>query len=195
MVGKLLNEMRIISGKLKGKPIKYVKSLITRPLKDSVKENIFNILAHNSLFKIDINKANVLDLYSGVGSFGIECISRGANKITFVEKDKTAINLLRENLIALSIQKKADIFEGDISQFFKKSIDNKFEIFFFDPPFKNNNYLDYISLISNKKIFKDNHVVIIHRERKTSEIIDKFLKPILIKEYSRSKIIFGKLFA
>ena len=76
--------MRIISGKLKGKTILFTKSNITRPLKDSVKENIFNILLHSNLIKVDIINSNILDLYSGVGSFGIECLSRGAQNVTFV---------------------------------------------------------------------------------------------------------------
>ena len=80
--------MRIISGKLKGKTILFTKSNITRPLKDSVKENIFNILLHSNLIKVDLVDSNILDLYSGVGSFGIECLSRGAKKVTFVEKFK-----------------------------------------------------------------------------------------------------------
>ena len=78
--------MRIISGYLKGKSIIFLKNSNTRPLKDSVKENIFNILKHSNLMNINIEKANILDLYSGIGSFGIECISRGAEKDTFVEK-------------------------------------------------------------------------------------------------------------
>ena len=83
--------MRIISGFLKGKRIKYTKNIITRPLKDSVKENIFNILRHSNSIKIKIEKANVLDLYSGVGSFGIECNSRGAENVTFIENTNTII--------------------------------------------------------------------------------------------------------
>ena len=66
--------MRIISGLYKGKRINFLKNSITRPLKDVVKENIFNILNHN-LIKIDLN-SSVLDAYSGIGSFGIECLSR-----------------------------------------------------------------------------------------------------------------------
>ena len=68
--------MRIISGKLKGKSLNFLKSSITRPLKDSVKENIFNILKHSNLINLKIDRANILDLYSGIGSFGLECISR-----------------------------------------------------------------------------------------------------------------------
>ena len=76
--------MRIISGTLKGKPIAFIKSAITRPLKDSVKENIFNIIAHSNLLDINLNKSNILDLYSGVGSFGLECVSRGSDKVIFL---------------------------------------------------------------------------------------------------------------
>ena len=67
--------MRIISGSLKGKSINFLKNTKTRPLKDSVKENIFNILIHSNLMPTKFDAYNVLDLYSGIGSFGIECIS------------------------------------------------------------------------------------------------------------------------
>ena len=98
--------MRIVSGVLKGRKIKFLKNLNTRPLKDSVKESIFNILTHSKT--INIKNSNILDLYSGIGSFGIECISRGADKITFVDKDLNATNILKENLIKLSIIKKQE---------------------------------------------------------------------------------------
>ena len=86
---------------LKGKKIKFLKNKITRPLKDSVKENIFNILIHSKLIKLKFKNSNILDLYSGVGSFGIECISRGAKKVTFVEKNNinAILKILKKNLI------------------------------------------------------------------------------------------------
>ena len=99
--------MRIISGSLKGKSIDFLKNMNTRPLKDSVKENIFNILKHSNLFNVTTEKAIILDLYSGIGSFGIECISRGAAKVTFVEQDKNAVNVLSKNLNKLSVIDKA----------------------------------------------------------------------------------------
>ena len=87
--------MRIISGFLKGKSINYLRNSMTRPLKDSVKENIFNILHHSNLINVKIKNANVLDLFSGIGSFGIECISREAKKVTFVERDLEAVKILK----------------------------------------------------------------------------------------------------
>ena len=79
--------MRIIGGRFKGKKINFIRSSFTRPLKDSVKENIFNVLTHSSKIDAPIKGSKVLDLYSGVGSFGLECISRGSEKVSFVEKN------------------------------------------------------------------------------------------------------------
>ena len=94
--------MRIISGSLKGKTISFLKNLNTRPLKDSVKENIFNILFHSNLFNVDMQNAHILDLYSGVGSFGIECISRGASKVVFIEENINTVKILK--IISLNYQ-------------------------------------------------------------------------------------------
>ena len=80
------NQMRIISGKLKGKSIGFIKTLRTRPLKDSVKENIFNVLSHSNEINTRIKNAKVLDLYSGVGSFGLECLSRDAKRLLLLKK-------------------------------------------------------------------------------------------------------------
>ena len=72
--------MRIISGQFKGKKIANPKDTKTRPLKDLTKESIFNILVHSNKINIDLNNSNILDLFSGVGSFGLECLSRGLRK-------------------------------------------------------------------------------------------------------------------
>ena len=59
---------------------------------------MFNVLLHSNLIKVNLVDSNILDLYSGIGSFGIECISRGAKKITFVEKNKPTFEILEKNL-------------------------------------------------------------------------------------------------
>ena len=125
--------MRIISGRLKGKSIKFIKNSTTRPLKDSVKENIFNILEHSKEVNVKITKANILDLYSGIGSFGIECISRGANRVTFVEQDRNIANILKDNLIQLSILDKTEIITNKIENVLKKEQLKKYNIFFLIP--------------------------------------------------------------
>ena len=123
--------MRIISGVLKGKSVNFLKNSITRPLKDSVKENIFNVLKHSKLINADIENADVLDLYSGVGSFGLECISRGAKKVLFVEQDKMAFKILKENLLKLSVENKASVINSSVDNIFENNKKNKFNFFFF----------------------------------------------------------------
>ena len=99
-------------------------------MKDSVKENIFNILEHSNVIKVKINNSNILDLYSGIGSFGIECISREAGKVTFVENDQQAINILRANLKNLSFLKRVKIINDTISNFLTLKQEEKYNIFF-----------------------------------------------------------------
>jgi len=183
--------MRIISGLLKGKSINFLKNSKTRPLKDSVKENIFNILKHSKLVNVKLEEANILDLYSGIGSFGIESISRGAAKVVFVEQDEKAANTLNENLIKLAISHKGKIINNKIEKILKNINSEKFNIIFLDPPFADKEFIKVINLIKEKNIYEKKHIIIIHRERKSKDKLDNFLKIIFYKNYGRSKIIFG----
>ena len=129
--------MRIISGDSKGKKILEPKDLNTRPLKDLTKESIFNILIHSNKFNVLLQNSNVLDLFSGVGSFGLECLSRGSGYVTFVENYNNVLPVLKENIVNLGYQKNSSIIENDIInnlnfKIFKK----KFDIIFLDPPYK-----------------------------------------------------------
>ena len=103
--------MRIISGALKGKSINFLKNSTTRPLKDNVRENIFNIINHSNLISINLKNSKVLDAYSGVGSFGVECLSRGAKQVTFVEKDQNASKILREKFDVIVHYRKSNGFQ------------------------------------------------------------------------------------
>ncbi len=183
--------MRIISGKLKGKSINFLKNSTTRPLKDSVKENIFNILSHSNLINVEIEKANILDLYSGIGSFGLECLSRGAKKVTFVEQDKNALNILTENLIKLSIIDQAIVLNNKIENILIRKDNEKYNIFFLDPPFSDENFIRSLNLIKKSKIYENKHIIIIHRERNSSDILDNSIRTLITKYYGRSKLIFG----
>ena len=101
--------MRIVSGSAKGKKILVPIDKKTRPLKDMVKESIFNIILHSNLFQSKIKNSNILDLFSGVGSFGLEAISRGAKKVVFFEDYKPALDLLKKNITNLELLNRARI--------------------------------------------------------------------------------------
>ena len=185
-------KMRIVSGFLKGKKIDFLKSTITRPLRDFVKENIFNIINHSNLIDVNLKNCNVLDLYAGVGSFGIECISRGAKKTTFIENDNKAYAMLEKNINNLKIENQSKIFKNKTISFLNK-LNNKdrFEIIFFDPPFAENFFIEELKIIKNLKIYKKKHLIIIHREQKSTDDLDKVINVLLTRRYSRSKVIFA----
>ena len=102
--------MRIISGIFKGSKIYLTKNKITRPLKDMVRESIFNLLTHSNKIYTDLENSNVLDLYSGTGSFGLECLSRKAKFTYFIENKEIALKILEKNIEKLKIKKKQKYF-------------------------------------------------------------------------------------
>ena len=137
--------MRILSGKLKGSKIltnnsrvEGSESFLTRPTSDRVKETLFNIIHHG--FNIDFMKASFFDSFSGSGAVGLEAISRGASKVSFLDKDRAACECIRKNMDNLKL------YEKDKSKsfcvlnydFFDKnlSLNDKFDIVFMDPPYE-----------------------------------------------------------
>jgi len=186
--------MRIIGGKLKGKKILAPTNKSTRPLKDIVRESIFNIIEHSNNEFVNLNNAKVLDLFSGTGSFGIECLSRGAEKVVFFENYANSIKILKKNLDLLKLNKYSKIIEKDtynISQFQLNLL--KFDLIFLDPPFKDNKINQLIEIIKKMKITSNESLIIIHRNKKIAENISKDLIISKEKNYGLSKIIFGKI--
>ena len=111
--------MRIIGGNLKGKKIFLPKDKKTRPLRDLVKESIFNLIEHSKHINLNIDSLNILDLFSGSGSFGIECISRGAKKVVFIEEYFEALKILKKNIIHINLEEKCTIIEKNCFNFFQ----------------------------------------------------------------------------
>ena len=183
--------MRIISGFFKGKKILEPKDYTTRPLKDLTKESIFNIIKHSNKFNILLENATVLDVFSGVGSFGLECLSRAAKKVVFVENYIGVLPILKKNLDKLKINKNYQIIEKNIyddntfSEF-----KNKFDIIFLDPPFKDKKINIIFEKITDFKILKQNSIIIIHRHKREEDIFPKNFKIIEEKNYGISKITF-----
>jgi len=187
--------MRVIGGKFKGKKLIEPKDKETRPLKDLTKESIFNIINHSNKFSIEIKKAYVLDLFSGVGSFGIECLSQGADHVTFIEKYDGVLPILKKNINNLKSEINYEIIENDILNNFEfKSLKLRYDIIFLDPPYKEKALKNILNTIIENKILKDNGVIIIHRHKKEIDEFPKNFQLIDEKKYGISKIIFGSYF-
>ena len=186
--------MRIISGSFRGKKILQPLDNFTRPLKDLTKESIFNVIKHSNKFNIDLEKSYILDLFSGVGSFGLECISRGAKFVTFIENYKEVLPILKKNLNSLKSVNNYKVLEKDILNDLNFiSLNQKFDLIFLDPPYKDKNLLIILNKIIESKILSNNGIIIIHRHKKELDEFPKNLKIIEEKKYGISKIIFATI--
>ena len=137
--------MRVLSGKLKGlriltndKKFKGSESFITRPTSDRVKETLFNILEYG--FNIDFSKISFFDCFSGSGAIGIEAISRGSSIVTFLDKDGAACECINKNFAKFKLHENNHVNRLRVinHDFFDKNLscNNKFDVFFFDPPYE-----------------------------------------------------------
>ena len=183
--------MRVISGSFRGKKILIPKDKKTRPLKDLTKESIFNIIEHSSKFKLDFYNSHILDLFSGVGSFGIECLSRGVKKVFFVENYSNVLILLKKNLSSLKSIQNYTIIEKDIyNEDIFSNLDFNFDIIFLDPPYKDKKMENLLIKIKDNNILSKNGIIILHRHKNEKDYFPSCFKLIEEKTYGISKIIF-----
>ena len=179
--------MRIIGGKNKGKKISLPIDKNTRPLRDLVKESIFNLIEHSNKFSVSI-------LISGTGSFGLECFSRGAKFITFVESYPHALNILRKNISKMDALSSSEVIENNCFELvkeYKNFSKKKFDIIFLDPPYKDKNINLLIDQIIDQKFLKKNGIILIHRHKKDDIEITSKLNIIDSRKYGISKITIG----
>ena len=169
----------------------------TRPLKDIARESIFNILTHSNKISLKLEQSNILDLYSGTGSFGLECLSRQAASVCFVESKKNAIEVLEKNIKKLKVKNKIKIFFNDIFDLIEKQkvLKSKFNLIFCDPPYKDTNVEKLIKLIFYKKLIIKNGIIILHRNKMTKEKLPNYFEIVDESTYGMSKIIFGKFWS
>jgi 16S rRNA (guanine966-N2)-methyltransferase len=127
--------MRIIAGQFRSRVLTAPPGLSTRPTSDRLRETLFNVIAPR------IGGASFLDLYAGSGAVGIEAISRGADRVTFVERDPSALKVLRANLERLRITDGFRINAGSVKVFLQKRSANAgpkpvpHDLVFLDPPY------------------------------------------------------------
>ncbi|MEA3352102.1 MAG: 16S rRNA (guanine(966)-N(2))-methyltransferase RsmD [Chloroflexota bacterium] len=123
-----MSNLRVITGKAKGHPLRMVPGNITRPITDRVKESLFNIIA------ADIQNATMLDMFAGTGSVGIEALSRGAQFVRFVDRHNAAIKTIRANLESTGLSDRADVLRRDAFAVLEQDVDRAFDYIYIAPP-------------------------------------------------------------
>jgi len=165
--------VRVIAGSARGVCLSSVKGDKTRPIQDRTKESLFNILSGI------IQDSRVIDLYAGTGAIGIEALSRGAASCIFIENNRLAIQVIRDNLVATGLQNKATILKYDVletaSYLEKNGI--KLDIVFAAPPYplvEENSYrselLTFFSILSEKHIIPPEGIVILQQRKAEFQI-------------------------
>ena len=188
--------MRIISGLNKGKKLIMPNDKTTRPLKDMAKESVFNILTHANYINFHLKDSKVLDLFSGIGSFGLECISRGSKFVFFLENYPPVLEILKNNISNLKCGNKSKVIDIDAfkinSNTFKE--DQKFQIIFCDPHYKEKKIELLIKNIIEMNILEKRGIIIIHRKKGDVDKYPKKFNIIVKKNYGLSTFVFGREF-
>jgi 16S rRNA (guanine966-N2)-methyltransferase len=118
--------MRVIAGEFRSRRLKTLPGLETRPTPDRLRETLFNVLAPM------IDGAVFVDAYAGTGAVGIEALSRGARRCIFIERNRAAVAVIRDNLAALGLDARAEVFSGKVATVLERTAD----IVFLDPPYE-----------------------------------------------------------
>lgn len=170
--------MRVISGKYRGLEIKGYNIDGTRPTMDRVKESLFGSIQGF------VKNSTCLDLFAGSGALGIEALSEGADKCYFVDKNKIAINILKENLDRLKVKEEYYLINKDYIDALN-NLDIKFDIIFLDPPYHLNMMNDAIDIIIKKNLLNDGGILVCEYEEGS---IDCSLELIKSKKYGSKNI-------
>lgn len=177
--------MKIIAGIYRGLKLRSLPGKEIRPTPGRIREAIFDIISNK------IVGAEFLDLFSGTGAVGIEAISRGAKKVTFVEIDVRAVNLIKENLKIIYKDSLPTIIRNNSLQAIKSLNINqiKFDIVFLDPPYFKNYYLKTLQEIDKSTIINEGGLIIVQHSTNV-EVKSDFKNIFFLKErkYGNSKI-------
>ena len=175
--------MRVIAGKAKGTKLTSIKSSKVRPTLDQVRETLFNILGH------DLSGEYFLDLFGGSGAIGIEALSRGAEKVVWVENNRQSQDLIYANLKKCRFENndesKLSYLNWELlkmgalqalSVLEKKAL--KFDVIYIDPPFVDNLYEKCLIGLSKSQLLKKESLIVVEHHNKNilQEIYDRLFR-------------------
>lgn len=182
--------LRVISGKARGLKLDAPKNQDVRPTTDRVKESLFNMI--NSY----IMDSNILDLFAGTGSLGIECLSRGAKNCVFVDKSKDSINIVRSNVKKARVENESTILNVDFKDAVKRlsTQNQKFDVIFMDPPYYENMFIECLKSIDKFNLLDEDGIIVVEHDTKDlfEDSIGRLNKS-REKKYGNTTLTFYKL--
>lgn len=181
--------MRVIAGSARSLPLKTVKSRDVRPTTDRIKETLFNILSPY------IPGCRFLDLFSGSGGIGIEALSRGASRAVFVEKDREALRIIRENLSFTRLSDRADVIADDAVRAVRGLNGSEcFDVIFMDPPYNHLLEKDVIEALMDSTAAGQNTLIVVEASAETdfSYLHETGFEIVRDKPYGTNRHVFIK---
>ncbi len=145
--------MRVITGTARGRKLKDLPGMDTRPTTDKVKESIFNIV------QFDVEGRRVLDLFGGTGQLGIEALSRGAASCVFVDQSREAVRVIRENVKTTGFENQSRVVQGDAAAFLG-ACRERFGLAFLDPPYASDLLDRALKQMADIDIMTENGIII-----------------------------------
>ena len=170
--------MRVITGSARGRRLKELEGMETRPTTDRVKEGLFNVL------QFDIEGRKVLDLFAGTGQLGIEALSRGAKSCLFVDRSAEALAIVKANCKTAGVDRQSDIRQGEAESFLA-NIRGPFDLALLDPPFHHDTVAAVLPLLAAK--MAPGGVVLCETARE-ADLPEQAGALTLVKQYNYGKI-------
>ena len=159
------NSIRIIAGQWRGRRLSVLDSEGLRPSTDRVRETLFNWLMNN------VPDANCLDLFAGSGALGLEALSRGAQRVEFVEASRSVASALQQNIDVLGVSTNlAPVATQDARNYLKTTPSKPFDIVFLDPPFESDLLVQVISLINQSAWLADDALIYVEQAKKSAAV-------------------------
>lgn len=148
--------MRIIGGESRGRSIRLPGGCHIRPTADRIKEALFNILGH-------VEGKFFLDVFAGCGNIGLEALSRGARGSVFVEKDTRLIEAIRENVLLLGFEGRAEMIAADAEKGMRRlrKRGERFDILFADPPYEEGFLTEIMKCLEGAELLAENGIIIL----------------------------------
>ncbi len=177
--------MRVITGTAKGRKLVAPKSNKVRPALDKIKEAIFSIL-------FDVTELNVLDVFAGSGSIGIEALSRGASHVTFIENFQPALDAIHKNLDSCGFSKQATVIKASakIALLGLSKKNEKYDLIFVDPPYLKDLVNSTLAIIANSILLQARTKIVVEHHPKEPILEHENLSLIETRSYGQTCISF-----
>lgn len=179
--------MRIIAGKYGGRTLSTLRDRSIRPTTDRAKQTIFDILST----RIDFEDIEVLDLFAGSGSLGLEALSRGARSVVFVEKSRVSITVLGKNIAALGCEERCTIHQADVF-WYLKNVRHQYDLVFADPPYKLERIGELPTAIHQADVAKPSSYIVMEHSRETPIALPRDAFEVTKKPFGQTTVLILK---